>query len=692
MRPNHAACEWVKYAMRPTALVASALLLVPMTSAFSSVASGFSPVASGFSRKAAQVPSTQIFVFETNEFWLNLHHFLYVLGRAQVKMRDASAPSVASGPGEAERGLATLADSERRAWTESVAAYATGYSRRSLVFDEALAAITRSLSEVDDRPTLKDVAIEPALLAALARAAPIYRKVWWPAHRASNEAFRASLQALVDRHGRAVLEFITRAYGEQWPTAGFPVHLSAYVDSRGAYSTFGNLLVVSASRDPSEQKTIPLEIVFHEAMHQWDDAVLAALQTHGLRLTGPGPQNLTHGMIWMTAGEAVRRVAAEHVPYAEAIGIWKGRDVGPFRAALEETWLPYVKGRGTRDDGLKTLVARLAVSAAAAAQAPPSPAEPQVEAASPMFRIETDEFWLNLHHFLYVLGRAESKAEDASLEAVAGAPAEAERGLKNLTAAEQRAWAGAVTTYSARLSQLDAIRGTPMPDITAALAQADDAPTLDGMSIDSGARETLERAAPLYRKVWWPAHRASNQAWRTSIEKLVAQHARTILDFITRAYGLEWPAAGFPVHASRYSNWAGAYSSVRGVLVIASNYPGNDGLRGLEGIFHEGMHQWDGQVYGLLGAQAKAINATVPPDLPHALIWVTAGEAVRRIDPAYVRTVDALGIWKLNSSGAREPLLRLKAPLEETWLPYLAGGRTRDEAMAALLAKISARP
>ena len=692
MRPNHVAREWVKYAMRSTALVASALLLVPMASAFSSVASGFSPAASGFSRKAVQVPSTPIFVFETNEFWLNLHHFLYVLGRAQAKMRDASAPSVASAPEDAERALATLTDSERRAWTEAVAVYATGYSRRSLVFDEALAAVTRALSEADDRPTLGGVATEAVAGIALERAAPIYRKVWWPAHRASNEVFRASLQALVDRHGRAVLEFITRAYGEKWPTAGFPVHLSAYVDSRGAYSTYGNLLVVSATRDPSEQKTIPLEIVFHEAMHQWDDAVLAALQTRGLKLTGPGPQNLTHAMIWMTAGEAVRRVAAEHVPYAEAIGIWKGRDVGPFRATLEETWLPYLNGRGTRDDGLKTLVARLAVSASAAAQAPPSPAQPHGQAASPMFRIETDEFWLNLHHFLYVLGRAESKAEDASLEAVAGAPAEAQGGLRALTTAEQRVWADAVAGYSIGLSQLDTIRGTPMPDITAALTQADDASTLDGISIDSGARETLERAAPLYRKAWWPAHRASNQAWRTSIEKLVAQHGRTILDFITRAYGLQWPAAGFPVHASRYANWAGGYSSVRGVLVIASSYPGNDGLRGLEGIFHEGMHQWDGHVYSLLGAQAKARKATVPSDMPHALIWVTAGEAVRRVDAGYTRTVDALGIWKLTSSGAREPLLRLKAPLEEIWLPYLAGLGTRDKAIAAILARISARP
>jgi hypothetical protein len=60
--------------------------------------------------------------------------------------------------------------------------------------------------------------------------------------------------------------------------------------------------------------------------------------------------------------------------------------------------------------------------------------------------------------------------------------------------------------------------------------------------------------------------------------------------------------------------------------------------------------------------------------------------------PGYVRIVDALDIWKVKSSGAPGSLLRLKAPLEETWLPYLAGSGTRDEATAALLSGISARP
>lgn len=316
----------------------------------------------------------------------------------------------------------------------------------------------------------------------------------------------------------------------------------------------------------------------------------------------------------------------------------------------------------------------------------------QSPAPQQMFRIETDEFWLNLHHFLYVLGRAQTNAGDAKREAVIDAPAESERGLKKLTPDEQHTWKAAIDAYASGSSRQDAVRDEPLATVTARLTDADDARTLADVAIDASVRETLERAAPVYRKGWWDDHRASNRAWRASIETLVAQHGRTVLDFVTKAYGLPWPGPGFAVHAARFSNWAGAYSSARGVLVIASGYRHNEGLRGLEGIFHEAMHQWDSDMYRILGGLAKPIGARVPADAPHALIWVTAGEAIRRLDPSYVPTAEALGIWSRSSSGSQQPISRLKAPLEETWLPYLSGRGTRDEALTAFLKRISGPP
>src|SRR2546427_3674970 len=164
-----------------------------------------------------------------------------------------------------------------------------------------------------------------------------------------------------------------------------------------------------------------------------------------------------------------------------------------------------------------------------------SMAAPAIAGPPAIFRFESEEFWLNLHTFLYVLGRAENKFPDASREAVAGAPAEAQRGLQSLADAERQTWADAVTAYARGASRTDPVfeRGAAL--LESRLADADDAPTLDRTDVDPAVRDILERAAPIYRRVWWPAHRAANRAWITATEQLVNANGRTVLDFITRA-------------------------------------------------------------------------------------------------------------------------------------------------------------
>ena len=333
---------------------------------------------------------------------------------------------------------------------------------------------------------------------------------------------------------------------------------------------------------------------------------------------------------------------------------------------------------------------------------PVMPAIAQTRSGAAIFRFETGEFWLNLHHFLYVLGRAEAKERDASREAVAGAPADAEKGLASLNDDERRAWRAAVTAYAGGLSKKDTVRDAPLPALTTALARAGDAPTLSSRqadaagaatgagagagAIDAATRATLERVAPIYRRVWWTAHRASNQAWRTATQTLVDRHGRPILDFLTKAYGQSWPADGYAVHLSMYANWAGAYSTDGQLLVLATNpNAGTAGLYGLEIVFHEGMHQWDDGMIATIRELARANNLAAPPSLSHALIFFTAGEAVKRVVSAHVSYAETYGLW----SRGMGPI---KPPIEEAWKPYLDGpslGETkaRDAAIVAILKK-----
>lgn len=302
---------------------------------------------------AASLAAQPIFRFETDEFWLNLHHFLYVLGRAENRSPDAGGGAVAGAPDEAVRGLARLSTSEQQRWRDAVRAYAAGLSRKDLIFDAPLPALTAALAGLGSTRSTGGAPLDLAVAKVLEDAAPLYRKVWWNAHRAANRKWTASTRRQVDRHGRAILAFLTKAYGLPWPPAGFAVHVSGYANWAGAYSTTGNLLVIASV--PPTKELDNLEIIFHEGMHQWDQAILTALHERA-RLAGVRPPpNLSHALVFFTAGEAVRRAVPSHVPYAEANGIWQ-RGLGRFRAVLEQHWKPYLDGQGTRDEAFDAVL------------------------------------------------------------------------------------------------------------------------------------------------------------------------------------------------------------------------------------------------------------------------------------------------------------------------------------------------
>lgn len=119
---------------------------------------------------------------------------------------------------------------------------------------------------------------------------------------------------------------------------------------------------------------------------------------------------------------------------------------------------------------------------------------------SPIFIFHTDEFWLNLHHFLYVLGRAENKERDTARAAVAGAAADQERGFNKLNEKEKTIWREAVASYAAGVSKKDIVFDMPLPAITSALARAGDSKKLTAPEIDPATATILERSAPIYRK------------------------------------------------------------------------------------------------------------------------------------------------------------------------------------------------
>ena len=144
---------------------------------------------------APQAQDQAIFTFRTG-FWLHLHHFLYVLGRAEARMPDRTRRAV-EGAGAAQvTGLATATPEEAAAWRRAVTTYAAGLSRKDAVVDEAVWRVTTALAPLGEDAALPADPLPVEVKRALEDAAPVYRRVWWPEHGRQSRTFVDDLSDL----------------------------------------------------------------------------------------------------------------------------------------------------------------------------------------------------------------------------------------------------------------------------------------------------------------------------------------------------------------------------------------------------------------------------------------------------------------------------------------------------------------
>ena len=284
-----------------------------------------------------------LFTFR-NEFWLNLHHFLYVLGRARTGTPDSSREAVRHATEDVE-GMDTLDKPQLLAWDAAISYYQQTLSGKDAVFDKDLVRVSRTLAA-------GSLDVSPELRAVLERAAPVYRKVWWPRHQRLNQARLAEQEDLLRTHGKPIAAAIAKAWGRKWPAAPTVIDISAYANWAGAYSTDGLIVMGSGNRDTAG--TLALETLFHEAMHQWDDDFQATIARVAAAAKSPVPRTLSHSLIFFTAGYVVAAECPGHKPYADSSGVW-ARGLFP-RDRIAAEWTPYLEGHRSMEEALDHLL------------------------------------------------------------------------------------------------------------------------------------------------------------------------------------------------------------------------------------------------------------------------------------------------------------------------------------------------
>jgi hypothetical protein len=285
-------------------------------------------------------------------FWMNLHHVLYAAawaGRPEAGTLRALAgvlPEPLSAPLSAE---------ERHAWDASVEFYDREMAGRDLLFDRGMMRIKTALAAGD----LASQAVDRDLREALERAAPVYRRHYWPAHDRANrvwiEATAGSLRSIAGD----VIPRLEQLYGEKWFASPVRVDVVWVGNRQGGYTSNNPTHVTVSSGDPEHKGWTSVEIVLHEVSHtlvlplqkSLADALGDRLQAHGI---------LWHVIQFYLTGAAVQQVlrarGIEYSPYLYSTGLFD-RAWARYRQPVEENWEPYVKGTITRERAIQGTLA-----------------------------------------------------------------------------------------------------------------------------------------------------------------------------------------------------------------------------------------------------------------------------------------------------------------------------------------------
>jgi hypothetical protein len=322
------------------------------------------PVVGTNARPSITVPRGPLPVFALySSFWVNLHHVLYEQARLRTERAVVRPPDAATKEERRPLSLDALSEKERRDWESAVDEYEVKLAPHDLLFDQDMVLMNNRLAEMGDDESAEATGFLSGIVAALAKAAPVYRTHWWPEDDHANRVWIDAVAPLVEDLGATVSRRLASIYRAPWPRGPIHVDVCVYAGVFGGYTTLEPLHITVSSRDPRNQGIAAFEMLFHEASHGLADPVRDALDREFIAQSKPIPRDLWHALLFYTTGEVVKHMIASsgreaYKPYAEQNHLYE-RDWQTFQKALDRDWQPYLENRSDFPTAIKRLASDL---------------------------------------------------------------------------------------------------------------------------------------------------------------------------------------------------------------------------------------------------------------------------------------------------------------------------------------------
>lgn len=303
----------------------------------------------------AAAPHPVVFEFHS-AFLMNLHSFLLDASRRRPEL--SSYPWIEQ-PSASDLGVLA----------EAITFYTSNYGQRSLLDDEVMTRIKKSLSTKDSQHDPAHLNLPPELAAILARVAPIYARCLWPVHDQSNRLWIRRVILLNGRYGAEVQAGIERHMGHPFQRTPIREDIVMLTGSRNGGYTDTQTVLPSGRED--YQGLAAVEMLYHEAAHiDVDDTVTGELEAD-LKATHRSPDiDLWHAVAFYTVGETVKEVLKrkdnlDYEAYADRQGVYTRGSWPLWHRVIISAWRPYMNGETTRQAAIQAMVDQL----------PPAPAQ-----------------------------------------------------------------------------------------------------------------------------------------------------------------------------------------------------------------------------------------------------------------------------------------------------------------------------
>ena len=351
-------------ARRPFMARAALACVAPLALAGAATAQVPQPNIGTNARPQVLVPRGPLPVFALySSFWVNLHHVLYQQARLRTERPTIRSQDAAT---KAERPLLSLdalSEKERHDWNAAVDVYEMRLAPHDLLFDEDMVLMNNRLAEMGEGESADATGFQAPVIAALAKAAPIYQAHWWKDDDRSNRAWIDAVAPLVEELGAGIARQLAAIYRTSWPRGAIHVDVCVYAGVFGGYTSLDPLHITVSSRDPRNQGLSAFELLFHEASHGLADPVREALHKEFVAQSKAIPRDLWHALLFYTTGEVVRRQLQgsgreTYKSYAEVNHLYE-RDWQLYQKALERDWEPYLEHRSDFPTAIKRLASDL---------------------------------------------------------------------------------------------------------------------------------------------------------------------------------------------------------------------------------------------------------------------------------------------------------------------------------------------